>query len=152
MFENPESIGVLDFKIIVPDAMIEYARCQWASPSDPVFEIVPPVCQEHISSIYVQLGSPAVNFRSFWEVYNLLRDTVDLELLLFTKATTDTLGDAPEDSDGDIAELPLHQLRPCEFGTNGIPAVRTIPYEESSNALTDSEKETEPPAYGRIHR
>ncbi|KAH9958588.1 hypothetical protein BC827DRAFT_556087 [Russula dissimulans] len=65
MFENPESVDALDFKIIIPDAMIEYARCQWASPSDPVFEIVRPACQEHISSIYTQLGSPAVNFRSF---------------------------------------------------------------------------------------
>ena len=62
-----------------------------------------------------------MNFRSFWEVYNLLRDAVNSEFL-FNKATANTIGeDAPEDSDDDLGDLPLHHLRPCQFGANGIP-------------------------------
>ena len=122
--------------------MIEDARRQWAPPTDPVFQIVPPACEHHISSLYTQLGSPTVNFQSFWEVYNLLRDAVDSDFL-FNKATGDTFGkDASDKSYGDLGDLPLHHLRPCEFGANGVPAVQTI-RDEGQNTLIDSEEEIE---------
>lgn len=115
-------------QIVVPDALIEDAERQWAPPSDPVFKLVPTTCEEHISLVYAQLGSPEVCFDSFWNVYNQLRDAVDPELLFQSSTNTFDEEDASEKSceDPDVDQLPLRHLRACEFGKDGIPAGQTI--------------------------
>ena len=94
-------------QITVPDALIEEAKHHWAPPTDPIFDLVPPDSEQHISSSYAQIGSPTVGFHSFWEVYNALRDVVDSEIL--SRHTVDT----PEEEDG-------------REGADGNPAARTI--------------------------
>jgi hypothetical protein len=89
-------------------------------------------CHEHISAAYSQLGQPEVNFSTFWEVYNHLRDAVDSDIL-FQSATDRLASDGEnngENSDGD--QLPLSHLLPCEFGQNGVPAGKTVEVPVSS--------------------
>jgi len=58
----PPSFHVL--RITIPEALVEEAERRWATPTDPIFdsEFVPPGCEQHISSVYAQLGSPVVDF------------------------------------------------------------------------------------------
>ena len=58
--------------------MLDEAKHQWAPYTDPIFELIPQECDKHISSVYAKLGSPGVNFSSFWDVYNQLCNAVDL--------------------------------------------------------------------------
>jgi hypothetical protein len=94
-----------------------------------VFDLVPPSCNKHISSIYAQLGHPQIDFHSFWDVYNQLRDGVDEELLFrsSTGAFPEENTGIPED-DPDVAELPLSHLRSCRFGEDGVPAGEVSEY------------------------
>lgn len=78
-------------------------------------------CGQHIASVYAQIGRPTINFDSFWTVYNALRNAVDSDALCHATV------DAPEGenvSEGADGSLPLHHLRPCQFGVDGIPAAR----------------------------
>jgi hypothetical protein len=82
-----------------------------------VFNLVPADCNNHISSVYAQLGHPQIDFNSFWDVYNQLRDAVDVEFLF--RSSTGVFPEehlsvpkVPEDNQN-IAELPLSHLRPC---------------------------------------
>lgn len=69
-------------------------------------------------SIYAELGSPALNFYSFWDVYNQLHDAVDSDFLERTSARHESMS---EDEDT-VEQPPLSELRPCVFGENGVPA------------------------------
>jgi len=81
-------------------------------------------------SVYAKLGSPGINFSSFWDVYNQLRDAIDSDFL--ERTTTGTFvrheESASESEDDGVVEqllddqLPLSGLRPCVFGENGVPA------------------------------
>jgi hypothetical protein len=92
-----------------------------------VFDLIPSDCNKHISTIYAQLGHPQINFDSFWDVYNQLRDAVDAEYLfhsstgVFPEDHTDIAEDDPNN-----AELPLSHLCSCQFGEDGVPAERII--------------------------
>jgi hypothetical protein len=102
--------------------LIEDAERQWAPPTDPVFSLVPTQCEEHISLVYAQLGSPEVGYQSFWDVYNQLHDAVDSELLI-----EPSIGALDEDNISEVPDanqLPLQHLQPCKFGKNGIPSVQ----------------------------
>ena len=94
-----------------------------------MFDLVPPSCNKHISSVYAQLGRPQIDFHSFWDVYNQLRDGVDAELLFrsSTGAFPEEHTGIPED-DPDVAELPLSHLRSCRFGEDGVPAGEVSEY------------------------
>lgn len=90
-----------------------------------MFDLVPPNCNTHLSSIYAQLGQPQINFHSFWDVYNQLRDAVDEELLFRCSTTAFPTPEEHTGVSGDdlnIAELPLSHLRTCQFGEDGVPA------------------------------
>ena len=102
-----------------------------------MFDIVPPSCNEHISSIYAQLGHPQINFYSFWDVYNQLRDAVDAEFLIHSSTGTFSEEDTgiPEDAPN-AAELPLSHLRSCQFGEDGVPAGQIIEEGEADRCLT----------------
>ncbi len=88
-----------------------------------MFELIPASCNDHISSIYAQLGHPQINFDSFWDVYNQLREAVDEELLF--RSSTGVFDDTSSD-DPDDAQLPFSHLRPCRFGEGGNPAGRIV--------------------------
>lgn len=102
--------------------MLDDAERQWAPPTDPVFSLVPTRCEEHISSVYAQLGGPEVGFDTFWDIYNQVRDAVDSEFLFES-----SIGDIDEETsseDSDPNQPPLQHLRACEFGENGIPPMQ----------------------------
>ena len=85
-------------------------------------------CEEHILSTYAKLGSPAVNFYSFWDVYNKLSDAVDTDFLERTTCGTfvqPTWSHTCTEDDGVVDQLPLSELRPCVFGKNGVPALES---------------------------
>ena len=109
----------------MPDKLIEDAERQWAPPDDIVFHIVPPRCEEHISSVYAELGSPGVEFQSFWQVYNQVRNAVDEDFLFEADGGAFDEENASASEEPDANQLPLHHLGPCEFGKNGIPAAKS---------------------------
>ena len=87
-------------------------------------------CEEHISSTYAKIGSPEVNFWSFWDIYNELCNAVDTDFLERTTSGTFTRPSHREsisEDDGvdDQLRLPLSELRPCVFGKNGVPALES---------------------------
>jgi hypothetical protein len=105
-----------------------------------VFDLVPPSCNNHISSIYARLGHPEINFHSFWDVHNQLRDAVDAEFLFHssTGAFPDEHTGIPKD-DPDVAEaaeLPLSHLRSCQFGEDGVPAGQIIDEGEADHCIS----------------
>jgi len=100
--------------------LIDDAEHQWAPPTDPGFDLVPPLCDEHISSVYAQLGCPDVNFHSFWDVYNQVCDAVDSDFLFRSSIGVIDEENEPEDSELDARQGPLQHLQPCEFGKDGI--------------------------------
>ena len=127
--------------------MVEDAERQWALPTDPVFNLIPTQCERHISSVYAQLGSPEVDYHSFWDVYNLLCNAVDEELLFESgngAVNGDNVSEASTASEvPDANQPPLQHLQPCEFGKNGIPPVRYegradsfLSFSSPSNMLT----------------
>lgn len=64
-----------------------------------------PDCEQHISPVYAQLGSPAVDTHSFWTVYNTLRKAVDSDLLS-SCTVDDPEGKNASEGGADIVRLP----------------------------------------------
>jgi hypothetical protein len=105
-------------QILVPDDVLDEAKATWAPPGDPIFALVPPGDHDHIATAYTSIGSPAIHFDSFWDVYNALRDAVE-DNLLSGPAAVDRENRGAEDQ-----ELPLSHLQACTFGRNKIPNLR----------------------------
>ena len=67
-----------------------------------------------------------MEFESFWQVYNQVRDAVDEDFLFDAAAATfDDEENASASEEPDANQLPLRHLGPCEFGKNGIPAAQS---------------------------
>ena len=47
-------------------------REKFAPPTDPVFELVPPIFAQYAGSVYAQIGSPDINSENIWMVYREL--------------------------------------------------------------------------------
>ncbi|EDQ99277.1 uncharacterized protein LACBIDRAFT_316760 [Laccaria bicolor S238N-H82] len=69
IFASPERYGCLDFKVKVEPEAFEYVREKFAPPSDPVFELVPPIFAEYAGQAYAKIGSPELNSVNIWPVY-----------------------------------------------------------------------------------
>lgn len=54
----------------------QYVREKFAPPSDPVFELVPPVFAQCAGQAYAQIGSPPLNPANIWEVYRKMAQTL----------------------------------------------------------------------------
>ena len=132
-------IFIIISQITVSGTLLEDAERQWAAPTDPVFDIVPPGCNKHISSIYAQLGRPQINFYLFWDVYNQLHDAVDAEFLIHssTGVFSEEHSCIPED-DPNVTEMPLSHLHSCQFGEDGVPAGQLDEEGEADCCLTPS--------------
>jgi len=81
--------------------LLEAAEAKWAPPEDPVFQLVPPDFESHVTQCFEDLEKPEVTFNNFWDVYCELRDLVgavvpdDLTVLLSESILDDADG-APE--------------------------------------------------------
>jgi hypothetical protein len=73
-----------------------------------------------------------VGFHSFWDVYNQLRPMVDAEFLFQSNihaVNQDRIQDNTSvGSNSEDTGVPLHHLRACEFGQDGIPAANYVEY------------------------
>ncbi|CAK5263853.1 unnamed protein product [Mycena citricolor] len=74
MLEYPEEYAVLDFKIKVQQQHIDAVRQEYASPDHDIFNLVPPDFDALISGFYQEIGKPAVNRETCWEIYHQLLD------------------------------------------------------------------------------
>jgi hypothetical protein len=63
--------------VTVTDEILDAARDEWAPDDDPVFQLVPPLFQEIISSCYAAIGRPVVSFDTFWDIYLHLREAIE---------------------------------------------------------------------------
>ncbi|GJE88520.1 hypothetical protein PsYK624_046030 [Phanerochaete sordida] len=127
IFEHPEKFGGKDYKIPVSEEVLRAAELQWAPPDHPVFELVPPVFAEFISSVYAEMGSPTVEFESFWNIY-LVMLTLAQQRLPFcpaVQAVLDMYVDAPDAGENNDIPLMAHE-NVAELGLNGIPAAHAI--------------------------
>lgn len=66
-----------------------------------------------------------MEFKSFWQVYNQVRNAVDEDFLFEADGAAFDEENASASEEPDANQLPLHHLRPCEFGKNGIPAAQS---------------------------
>jgi len=67
-----------------------------------------------------------VNFHSFWDVYNQVRNAVDLDFLFWSSIGVTDEENEPKYSklDAHPTQGPLQHLQPCEFGKDGIPPMQ----------------------------
>ena len=73
-----------------------------------------------------------MGFHLFWDVYNQVRNAVDSDFLF--QASIGAIDEEENTSeDSDVYQRPLEDLRPCEFGKNGIPAGQ---YEGEADCMT----------------
>jgi hypothetical protein len=107
----------------VPEDLVDEAECRWAPTDDPIFSLLPPNLQQHVSEVYVQIGSPDVSFNSFWNVYLHLQDAVDSSPLSHDIALELRSQEFVHEG-GENQGLLLIELQPCEFGLNGIPPLQ----------------------------
>ena len=59
-------------KVIVSPELFDKMEQEWASPDDPVFQLVPPTFEKQVIVLYDMMGSPAVSSLTFWSVYEEL--------------------------------------------------------------------------------
>jgi hypothetical protein len=52
----------------------------WATPSDPVFKLVPDAFDRQVSAFYAELGSPEVSLDSFWMIYVSLLNAFNTDI------------------------------------------------------------------------
>ncbi|KAG6825196.1 hypothetical protein H0H92_004418 [Tricholoma furcatifolium] len=74
IYENPEDFGILDFKIHVEKAAIDYVRSLYAPQDHPVFQLVPPTFAIYATQLYQAMGAPDISRDNVWEVYLVLLD------------------------------------------------------------------------------
>ncbi|KAG1856421.1 hypothetical protein F4604DRAFT_1685451 [Suillus subluteus] len=63
----------LDAWVPIPGDLIDEVEGIYAPPDHPVFELVPPIFGRHAQDLYASLGKPRVSSKSFWDVYQLMR-------------------------------------------------------------------------------
>ncbi|KAH9856452.1 hypothetical protein C2E23DRAFT_811473 [Lenzites betulinus] len=67
--QSPAEYGVLDFKIPIPDTLVNEVEAEWAPPTHPVFELVPGAFGDKASELFTDMGSPALSQENFWVAY-----------------------------------------------------------------------------------
>ncbi|PPQ83249.1 hypothetical protein CVT24_001149 [Panaeolus cyanescens] len=69
---NPERFGCLNFKIDVDMNIVEQVRKEFAPPTDPVFELVPPKFAKYADILFESMGRPVLTTENVWDVYREL--------------------------------------------------------------------------------
>ena len=65
-----------------------------------------------------------MNFHSFWDIYNQVRNAVDSDLLFWSSIGVTDEENKRKDPKPDARQGPLQHLQPCEFGEDGIPPMQ----------------------------
>lgn len=89
VFSNPS-------QITVPPDVLDAVEANFAPSDDPVFQLVPPTFEFYVTSCFTEMGKPAVTFDTFWEVYNELRDLVEVAVPI---GIVETLAEGVQKSD-----------------------------------------------------
>jgi hypothetical protein len=57
----------------VSDELFDRVEQLYAPPDDDVFQLVPPVFEEHVTQVYIDVGKPSVTDETFWDVYSRMQ-------------------------------------------------------------------------------
>ena len=115
---------------------------EWASPSDPVFQLVPVNFAEQATMLYCALGQPAVSCNTFCAIYEEL-------LAAFQGLPVDELfAEALLRADEGVGdEVPvLAGLCELQHGDNVVGEHEYLYYGGLENPLTDEEEDAERPS------
>ncbi|KAJ7107132.1 hypothetical protein C8R44DRAFT_637746, partial [Mycena epipterygia] len=98
---KPESFATKDYKVVVTPDLFDEMEATWASPDDPVFNLVPPSFHAQATELYTAMGNPEVTFNTFWIAYGQLLnafETLAVEEALVTdmEAADDHFEHAPD--------------------------------------------------------
>ncbi|KAJ7460012.1 hypothetical protein B0H11DRAFT_2242239 [Mycena galericulata] len=127
---KPHLYGTEDYKVIVPPQLFNEMEEKWAPPTDPVFELTPPLFTAKIVEIYDSLDRPAVSSRTFWNIY--------ISLLARINEVEDDLTQGHDDDF--IEPVQLMQDEPLREGGNVVAGYAYLgglaspPIEEDADA------------------
>ncbi|KZS86358.1 hypothetical protein SISNIDRAFT_402285, partial [Sistotremastrum niveocremeum HHB9708] len=76
IFRNPAKYGVEDWHIPIAPEDLQEARQLYANPNHPVFQLVEPDFGKLIQECYERIGTPQVDIRTCWDVYNELKKAI----------------------------------------------------------------------------
>jgi hypothetical protein len=57
----------------VSDELFDQVERLYAPPDDDVFQLVPPIFEEHVVQVYNDVGKPPVTDETFWDVYSRMQ-------------------------------------------------------------------------------
>ncbi|KAJ7899222.1 hypothetical protein B0H14DRAFT_2331815 [Mycena olivaceomarginata] len=77
---KPNQYGTTNYKVVVPPELFDEMEATWATPSDPVFKLVPDAFDRQVSAFYAKLGSPEVSLDSFWMIYVSLLNAFNTDI------------------------------------------------------------------------
>ena len=121
----------------IPENVLAAAEAQWAPPNHPVFQLVPDAFQTFVLHLYDLVGSPAVEFDSFWDIYNCMMALAEGEIQMFPDAqqVIHEQGLAPDAGEDQGIPLMSHQ-READFGEGNIPALLILDDLENGKSYT----------------
>ena len=76
-----------------------------------------------------------MEFKSFWQVYNQVRNAIDKDFQFKADGATFDEENASASEELDANQLPLHHLWPCKFGKNVIPVAQSTRKGEANYLL-----------------
>ena len=102
--------------------MLLRAEQEWAPPDHPVFDLVPPVFEEFILSVYAMADQPEVNFDDFWQIYKHLLSIAEEHVHFHPEVQAVLLEHGAVHDGGEDQEIPLvHHERVAGYGKEDIP-------------------------------
>ncbi|KAH7919661.1 hypothetical protein BV22DRAFT_1022606, partial [Leucogyrophana mollusca] len=117
---QPHRYKALDFKIHVPDELLDEMEDKWAPAEHPIFQLVPPEFETQAQLLYGAMGAPAVSSDSFWDIYTTLLNAFESHSSAFAldefMKTYEREGD--EETLPDVALL--DGLKNLRFGEDSI--------------------------------
>jgi hypothetical protein len=90
IFHNPKAFGSCDLKVIcfypvylsilclgcqipVQKEIFNETETVYTCPDNSIFELVPPWFLDRVSTFYLHIGSPPIEFHSFWDVFGRIK-------------------------------------------------------------------------------
>ncbi|KAI0080939.1 hypothetical protein K474DRAFT_1588842, partial [Panus rudis PR-1116 ss-1] len=115
--------------VAVPPEVFDEAERQWAPKDHPVFDLVPPDFAPFVREVYTRIGEPAIAYKTFWTVYNAMRDEavrmIQGEPQAGVRLVLSAHANVPDAGEDQGIQL-LQHSRAANFGEGDIPELRAI--------------------------